>query len=501
MNRRDVLIGLGIFAAALLMRAVFAARLVFPPLDDPAFYIQTARHVAQGRGLVSDVLWNYFVPFQTVTHPSHEFWMPLATLAMAASIRLVGDTWPAAQLPGLIAGALLPVLAYALGRTVWSARRWAVLAAGLLISSAVSVYQSASGDSAALYAALSTAALLAAARVMKRPSMGLAALTGLLCGLSYLARSHGSLLIVAIGAAWLIDGRRDVKGAIKLIGGLIAGAGIVIGPWWVRNLIAFGSIQPFPLTTALAARDYGEWFNYINLPSLEKLLSDGLGPALALRGQALWHDVGVIALITFPFGVIGLLPALGRRQAEFRVFAIFAALIWLGVSGLFPVPALTGSFYHSAGTFGAWGAVGCVIAVKALFDRSRWRMMSVAMSAGVVALVIGQAALAWPGVWADSRVNALKYEAVAQWLRSNAPPDQPIVTNEAHSLNYASGYAALTLPHQEDVTVLRTLADKYGARVVVVFGSIGLYPQALAEAAGVRLRAEWPDVRIYELGR
>lgn len=37
MERREVLIGVGLFALALAIRLVFAARMVFPPLDDPAF--------------------------------------------------------------------------------------------------------------------------------------------------------------------------------------------------------------------------------------------------------------------------------------------------------------------------------------------------------------------------------------------------------------------------------------------------------------------------------
>ena len=72
-------------AAALLVRCVLSTQLPFPQLDDPAGYIQLARNIAAGRGLVSDVLWNYWVSFPGVTHPSNEFWMPLASVLMAGS--------------------------------------------------------------------------------------------------------------------------------------------------------------------------------------------------------------------------------------------------------------------------------------------------------------------------------------------------------------------------------------------------------------------------------
>ena len=109
-NSRDFWICILLFSLALLVRLFLAARIVFPPLDDPSFYIQTARNLVAGRGLVIDVVWSQFVPFTSVTHPSHEFWMPLTTFLMAIFIRLFGDTLLVAQLPDVIAGALLPVL-------------------------------------------------------------------------------------------------------------------------------------------------------------------------------------------------------------------------------------------------------------------------------------------------------------------------------------------------------------------------------------------------------
>ncbi len=99
-RRSEFLILLSLFVAAFIVRLIFATQLVFPPLDDPAFYIQTARHMAVGRGLVSDVLWNYFAQFTSVTHPSHEYWMPLATWLMVPFIRWGSNVSWAAQLPG-----------------------------------------------------------------------------------------------------------------------------------------------------------------------------------------------------------------------------------------------------------------------------------------------------------------------------------------------------------------------------------------------------------------
>ena len=69
---KNIWIYLALFAAALLVRLWLALQLSFPQLDDPAGYIQLARNIASGRGLISDVLWSYWVSFPTVTHSSTE---------------------------------------------------------------------------------------------------------------------------------------------------------------------------------------------------------------------------------------------------------------------------------------------------------------------------------------------------------------------------------------------------------------------------------------------
>jgi hypothetical protein len=151
---RRILICLG-SCGALLIRLGLALQLPFPPLDDPAFYIQTARNLVSGRGLVIDVIYNYWVPFSSVTHPSHDYWMPLTTLVMAGFMRMLGNTLLAAQAPGILASALLPVVTYLIGRQVWPHQyRWSVLAALNCREPS-----SAAANSMALYTLLGTAAL------------------------------------------------------------------------------------------------------------------------------------------------------------------------------------------------------------------------------------------------------------------------------------------------------------------------------------------------------
>lgn len=492
-----------LFAAALLLRLWLALQLPFPQLDDPAGYIQLARSIANGRGLVSDVLWSYWVSFPSVIHPSNEFWLPLASVLMAGSLRLLGDTLFAAQLPGILAGSSLVPLAYGMGRILWPAqRRWAILAAMLLIPNAALIYQSVSADSSAIYTLLASLALFVGALAIDRRRMSWVFFAGLLAGLSYLTRSHGLVLPAAIGLIALARLWRRPKLLIGFGVALACGFFALVIPWWLRNQAVFGSTQPIPLMTIAASRGYEDWFSYTDQPTFASIAQLGWSTFLGFRVDALLKALGVIVTTTFPFGLIGLPIAFLRRETIFRVFAIYALILYFGVCLVLPSAAVTGSFYHSVGPFAVYGALGSLYAVKYLFERPRQRVWAVAAYALMIGLVIGQAALAVPNALVSSRQHGQQFAEIARWVQANVPPGEPIITTQAHTLNYATGHPALTLPPAQDVTVLRQLADRYGVRYVVVTERSVHYPQALDQPeARARLRAETSETWIYELER
>jgi len=488
---------------ALLLRLWLALQLPFPQLDDPASYIQVARHIAGGRGLLSDVLWNYWILFPAVTHPSNEFWMPLTSLIMAGPLRLLGDTFFVAQLPGLIAGSLVVPLTYRLGRMLWpNQRRWSILAAVLIAIGAVPVYQSVSGDSSAIYTLFATLALFSGALAIDRRSVRWMVLAGVWCSLSYLTRSHGLLLPISIGLLAVIALRHEPKLLVKYGAALGLSFAVLVGLWSLRNLTVFGAIQPSSLLTAAAARSYGEWFNYADLPSWTKLSADGLDSIVKARLNGLWYCVGVIVLSTFPYGLVGLPITLFRKESLFRVFAVYGGALLLASGLIFTVPSLTGSFYHSAGPYAVWAALGCVVALKYLYDRPRARVWAIAGYALIVGLMMGQSVLAWSSAIASSRAQDKQFAEIARWVKANVPPGEPIITTQANTLNYATGNPALTLPPIQGVGVLHQLADRYGVRYVVITERIGSYPTALdAPAARARLVTTLSDTFVYELQR
>ena len=102
MSRREAVLSAAlVFVVALIVRAFFAAQIVFPKPEDTAYYVGVARNLIDGRGLVSDALWSYATPPLVFPRPAFEVWLPLPTflaaIPMADSARLRGG--PALERP------------------------------------------------------------------------------------------------------------------------------------------------------------------------------------------------------------------------------------------------------------------------------------------------------------------------------------------------------------------------------------------------------------------
>jgi hypothetical protein len=317
---------------------------------------------------------------------------------------------------------------------------------------------------------------------------------GLLAGLAYLARSDG--LLVPLVLAGVLAARR--RGWL-LPGLLLAGFALPVVPWWLRNLAAFGVTQPVSPLIGAALQDYTQLFNWSDPPTLAALLDRGIGFAAGLRGRALIHNLGVWALIAFPFGIYGWLGCLDRRRTVLWLGLAYGLLLVLTTALVFSIPTLAGLFYHSAGALLPWLAVGAVQVVAAL--AARRASLGLALAALTAALVVVQAAIALPAAIQDARLNQAKFARAAAWLGEYAPSGEPVIASQAHSLNYASGQPSLSLPAGQDLARVRDLAHVYRARYVVLTESFGRYPQELDErlGLGVELRLDEPGLRIYEL--
>jgi len=157
-----------VFVVALVMRAIIAPQIVFPKPEDTAYYFGVARNVIEGRGFVTDALWSYATEPLIFPKPAFEIWLPLPTLLILGPMALFGTTYAAAQLPFILIGSLVPVLAWRLAADVAIERgvarnRLHAIALGTGLTCAVYLHLvlfSALTDSTIVFGALAIAAAL-----------------------------------------------------------------------------------------------------------------------------------------------------------------------------------------------------------------------------------------------------------------------------------------------------------------------------------------------------
>jgi hypothetical protein len=543
LNRRglDLLLALLLFVVALGVRWQYVEAVTFPPLDDPAFYLITAENLVSGRGLEVDVLWSYHTLYPTVTHPSHEVWMPLTTGLIAAVFSVAEPSLRMGQLPGLILGALLVPFTYLFGRKALSGdkhnRAVAIGAALLVALNATLSYQSASVDSSAPFALL--AALALATSIRKPGDQGGYLLTGLLIGLAYLTRAHGLLLLLAVPVAWWLlpgpkspavelpdkpearfawdhwprergsqTGRRTELGPSFLnLLDLLVGFGLVVAPWLVRNYMTFGTPLPGSALEQAWLSDHVDAFNYLSHPTWQTFLAQPWRAVVDLRVDALRHNANVFLVTTFAWGLLAV-PGhwLLRRNWSFFPPLVYSVLLFLVTALVFPTASLTGMFYHSLGAVVPFLALAAVYAVQrgAQFLGRKRRLAgfaSAVVTAGLLVLAGAQVHLSLTTVTEQHLADKEQFEAIAAWLSDNAAPGVVVMTTQPYTLNYVSGHPAIALPGNEPPDAAWEAAQRYGARYLVITGTHGLYPQILQDHPDPRFRLlEQQDrTMIYEI--
>jgi 4-amino-4-deoxy-L-arabinose transferase-like glycosyltransferase len=198
---------------------------------DAVFYRLEANTVAEGRGFV------YPLPGSgggqaAADHP------PLTTLVLVPAAELPGDSELWMRFTMALLGTAVVALVALLGRELGGARL------GLVAGGVAAVYPNLWMNdgllmSETLAALTSVAALLLAYRLLRRPTIAVAASLGGVCALAALTREELALLVplLALPAAWVATRHRGPRP--QLIAALVGAAVLLAAPWVVFNLTRF----------------------------------------------------------------------------------------------------------------------------------------------------------------------------------------------------------------------------------------------------------------------
>ena len=495
---------------------------MFPKPEDTAYYVDAARNLLAGRGLISDALWSYQTLPLVVPREAFEVWLPLPTFAAVVPMAILGATFAAAQVSSVLIGALVPVLAWRLAADVAEERelpigRARTLTVGTGLSAAVSlplILHSTLPDSTMLFAALTLAAGLLITRIRIAVDRGatpprrdsavrpirLLVLLGVVLGLAALTRNEAAWLALAwVVFAWrLAASRRDRLIAIA-IPAVVAVA--FFGPWMIRDWIAFGSPLPGQALTNALSIDGTDIFAWSDPPTLSRYLAVGAGRLIDMRVVGIEHNLLEVLLIPgAPLSIIGLvgLPWLLRTRA-LQPLVLVSGVIFLVTSLLFPVSTTWGTFLHAAGAVHVLLVISALLALDRLIvavGRRRgwtrpvaWLAPALTISGALLFSTMILPTFGDGSVSTERTFAALDRQLTAARLvdpgdRSRAP----IITDAPIWLPYAVGGSGLALPYESAASVL-DLAHHFHATTIVVLSS--------GHPFGAALLAGGPDAACF----
>lgn len=497
MSRREMLLsGLLVFAVALVARIVFASQIVFPKPEDTAYYVDVARNLVEGRGLVSDAIWSFQTPPLEFPRPAFEVWLPLPTFLAAIPMAVLGTTFAAAQISSVLMGALVPVLAWRLAADVAADRglpagRARTLAIGTGLTTAVYlplVLHSALPDSTMTYTVLVLTACLLMSRLVRDPRGGrltdprLIAL-GVVIGLTALTRNEALWLALAwVIVAWRSgDPRPSREVRVRLIG--VAGviSFLLFAPWMLRDWIEFGSPLPGQAAANALSVTGFDIFAWNDPPTLSRYLAVGPARLIEMRVEGFTHNLlNVLVLWGLPISIIGLLALPWQwRGAALRPLVLVSALTFVVTTLFFPVSTTWGTFLHASGPVNVLIVLSALLALDAGIARLGARMgwdrpiAWLGPLLGIFGSLLFSIALL-PSFASGTEGSAAMYTELGRRMAlAGEPLDQdsgPVIANFPIWMAWAERVESLALPDETPEDVLDLAAAFPGTRLLVIVG-------------------------------
>jgi hypothetical protein len=460
-----------------------------PGYMDADYYYATGTCLAKGDGYYEPFLWNYLDQPSGLPHPSHSYWMPLASLVVAAGEWMCGQqTFACARIPFILLAGLVPCLTAFTAYRLTGKTRLAIIAGWFAVVSGLYLPYLTTTDTFPLYMLLGTAFLWLMPSfyqgLTNRRGVVNLVFAGAAAGLLHLTRNDG-LIWFAAGFLWLMLSGRF--GREKVTSGAVFSAGylLVMGPWMVRNLVTFGSLLAPGGGAALWLTEYDELYAVtvqdINYPNW---VASGIGAILSARWDAFWWNIQTAwivqgGIILAPFMVWG---AVRLKQNQLVWLPLVVLAVLMGVmSIIFPYAGSRGGYLHAGAAvqpflwalvpaglegFTAWGArLRGWKQEQALLVFATGLVVLLAAATGVLYFTRVIGPVPSQPIW-NQGWNA--YRTVEDVLvKEEISTDAVILVNNPPGFYAVTGRPAIAIPYGgEDQTL--AVADRYGARFLVL---------------------------------
>jgi hypothetical protein len=477
-----------LFVIGLIVPFAVSSFQSLPGYMDADYYFAGGVRLAEGHGFTEPYLWNYLDDPAGLPHPSHTYWMPLASIVSALGMWMTGQpTYAAGRLPFILLSACVPLLTAALAFRVSRQARLA-MASGLL--SIFSLYYAPFmpvPDNYALYMLLGGAFLLLAPRREKWVPVVLGALAGLMT----LARSDGLLWLglAGITVVWTSyhasDGKPNTfrdRLLLAIPAGVLVLAGYVLtmGFWHVRNLALFGSALTPGGGRLLWLQNYNQTFIYPpEALTRESFLQAGWDLAFQNRLRAFVSNFSNAfaaqgGIFLFPFILIGLWQL--RRELRTKIAVTGWLILFTVMTLIFPFAGSRGSFFHAGAAFQPYWWVAAPIGLEAVlaWARSRGQFQDKNAPYFLQGLLVLLAVL-MTAYLVNFRVIAtgwakddLIYPSVEKTLLEHGmSPGEVIIVRNPPGYFIASERPSIALPFGDELSIL-AVAEKFSASYLVL---------------------------------
>lgn len=475
---------LALFALGLTVAVIVASLQNSPGYMDADYYMAGGLRLVQGHGFSEMIIWNYLDDPQGLPHPSHSYWMPLASIIAAFGMWLTGQhDFYSARLPFILLAGLVPPLTSLLAYRLTERRELALLSGLLAAFPTYQVSYLATTDNFVIYRLLGALFFL----LLSKLSYKKAFLLGVTAGLMNLSRTDGilwlglSLLAVILHLLSLykfdfIHWRKPVW----LLGFCVfAGFLLVTIPWFMRNLNEFGTLMAPGGSRAMLLVKYEDTYIFpASQITLERWLNSGWQSILSARLNALWLNLGT-SFIVFWGIFLGPLVILAawkmRRDLRVQIGVLGFLALFSVMSLVFPFAGPRGSFLHAGVAFMplSWALAPLGLEdVIAVARRRNWftpqaqRIFRVILFAATLALTLPLINIrVADSDWDLSYQTFLQVEKQLQAVGAK-PADTVMVTNPPGYF-LASGRPAIASP-DADLDNVFLAARTYDARYLVL---------------------------------
>lgn len=505
MSRRYLL---ALFLSGLLVALAAASFERAPGYMDADYYYAGALRLVDGWGAVEPYLWNYLNEPAGLITPSFSYWMPLTSLVAAAGLAVVpGSGFWGARIGFLLLAALVPPLTAQIALRLTGRPDYARLAGLLALFPGFYLAYMTTTDAFPIYMVLGGLFVLLASgdgwpvsarwpAAVREPARFV--LVGILAALLHLTRVDGLFWLaggLAAALGWFgadntpgkkVSHHAFVKRLASGVVPVLIGYGLVMSPWFARNVRAWGSLLPPGGSRALWITSYEETMIYpASLLTPERWLSAGWGTHLQARLEALSANLQTTLAVQ---GGIILLPFILLAMWRLRGCAAvrLGAAMWLLTAGLmtlvFPYAGINGGFFHAGAALQPlWWALA-PLGIESLMNAYA-RLRRAGNPRGVVrftaGLLITVSALLSVGLYSQRVIggeaggwkwnaSADHYRQVEQALTdAGATPCEPVLVNNPPGYWIETRRAAAVIPYGDE-QMLMAAARQFGANYVVL---------------------------------